>query len=323
MRRVFDPRLLVPLGLAALFLCFPSRSAAGAASGLRLAAELLIPSLFPVGVLSGCLLRMGPERAAERLAGRAVRRCFGVSGAGALPLVLGLLGGYPLGTLLVCSMYREGRLSGEDARRLSGLCNHAGPAFLLGVAGTVLGALRLGAALIGVQLLSALLTGLLLRRPPAGGQAAPPPPSGQRGFLDALLQSIRETALSMVALTGTLCFFHAGLACLEGLLPLSALPPALRACITGFLELSGGISALAGLSARTSFSLAALLVGWGGCCVHLQAASALRSAGLPVAPYLRAKLLHGALCLLLAAGFLFASRLLGNSALSFLFLTQS
>ena len=64
--RIADLRLLLPLGGIALFLIFSSRAAEGALSGLRLAAEVLIPSLFPVGVLSGCLLRMGPE---ERIRG--------------------------------------------------------------------------------------------------------------------------------------------------------------------------------------------------------------------------------------------------------------
>lgn len=293
-------RFLLPLGLAVLLLLFPAKASAGAVSGLGLAAGVLVPSLFPVGVLFGCLLRMGPERAAERLAGRVVRRWFGVPGAGAVPLCLGLLGGYPLGVLLVCSMYRAGSLSRRDALRLSTLCNNAGPAFLLGVAGTALGDLRLGVGLAVIQLLSVLLAGLLLGEPDMGGGTPPPLPAGETGFVDALLQSIRETALSMVTLAGTLCLFHAGLACLEAVLPLSALPPLLRALAKGSLELTGGISALVGIPAKAAFPLAALLIGWGGLCVHLQAAGLLRAVGLPVGLYLRGKALQGAICLLLA-----------------------
>lgn len=305
MRRVSDLRLLLPLGGLVLLLLLPARAAAGAAAGLKLAAGVLIPSLFPVGVLAGCLLRMEPENAAERLAGRAVRAVFGVSGTGAVPLILGLLGGFPLGARLVASLYRDGRLSRAEAERLSGLCNNAGPAFLLGVVGTVLGELRLGAALAGIQLLSVLLTGLLLREPGQVIQAAPKRGGKVPGPGDALLSSLRDTALSMVFLTGTVIFFQAGLACLEALLPLASLPPLSRALLAGSLELSGGVSALLGLPAETAFPAAALLVGWGGCCVHLQAAEALRAAGLPVKPYLRVKLLQGAICLLLSAAYVF------------------
>ena len=303
MRRAFELRLLLPLGFALLFLLFPARTAAGAVSGLELAGKLLIPSLFPVGALSGCLVRMGPEQSAQRLAGRAVRAWLGVSGTGAVPLLLGLLGGYPLGALLVSSLYREGRLSRSEALRLSGLCNNAGPAFLLGVAGTVLGERRLGAALILAQLLSVLLTGLLFRESAPAGRTVSVLPVRETGFADALLISIRETASNMVVLAGTVCFFQAGLACLEALLPLASLPPLPRALLAGSLELSGGVSELRGLSPQTAFPAAALLVGWGGCCVHLQAAGALRAAKLPIGPYLRSKLLQGAICVILGALF--------------------
>ena len=303
MGRVSRLRLLLPLGGVVLFLLFPARAAAGAASGLRLAAGVLIPSLFPVGVLAGALVRLAPEGAAGPWPGRVFQALFGGSEAGAAPLVLGLLGGYPLGANLVCSLYREGRLSEAEARRLSGLCNNAGPAFLLGVVGTVLGELRLGAALAGIQLLSVLLTGLLLREPWPVIQAAPKQGGKVPGPGDALLSSLRDTALSMVFLTGTVVFFQAGLACLEALLPLASLPPFPRALLAGSLELSGGVNALRGLSARTAFPAASLLIGWGGCCVHLQAAGALRAAKLPIGPYLRSKLLQGAICLILGALF--------------------
>ena len=300
MGRIADLRLLLPLAGIGLFLLFPARAAAGAAAGLRLAGEVLIPSLFPIGVLSGCLLRMGPEATAERLAGRAVRRLFGLPGTGALPLILGLLGGFPLGARLVASLYREGRLSRAEALRLSALCNNAGPAFLLGVAGSALGDLRLGAALMVVQLVSVLLTGLLLREPGSAARRAPAQPAEKPGFGDALLRSIGDTAGAMLTLTGTVTFFCAAQACLEGALPTDRRPPLVRAAASGLLEVSGGIAALRGLAPESTFPLAAGLIGWGGCCVHLQAAEALRAAGLPVGPYLRGKLLQAAICLLLA-----------------------
>ena len=86
------------------------------------------------------------------------------------------------------------------------------------------------------------------------------------------------------------------------------LPPPVRAAVSGALEVSGGVAALRGLAPETAFPIAAYLIGWGGCCVHLQAAEALRAAGLPIGPYLRGKLLQGAICLLLAVLFLAAAR---------------
>ena len=42
-------------------------------------------------------------------------------------------------------------------------------------------------------------------------------------------------------------------------------------------------------------AIAAFLLGWGGLCVHCQTAALLEGSGLPLAPYLRAKALQGAI----------------------------
>lgn len=300
MRRMSRLWLLLPMIGIVMFLLYPAPAASGAGSGLHLAAEVLIPSLFPVGVLSGCLVRMGPEPVAERLAGPVVRSLFGLPGAAAVPLILGLLGGFPLGSQLVCTMYREGKLTRSDAERLSVLCNNAGPGFLIGVAGSVLGDVRLGIALLVVQVLSVLLVGFLLRKPIVTRYSAFSRQNEPTSFADALLKSIKDTSGSMLTLTGTLCFFHAALACLTAVLPFDRLPSLLQTTVTGVLELSGGIAGLRGTDAEQAFPIAALLIGWGGVCVYLQAASAFCGVGLSIRNYLFGKLIQSLICFLLA-----------------------
>ena len=292
-------RLLLPLGGIALFLCRPEAARAGAREGLTLCAAVLIPSLYPVSVLSGCLLRMADGRGTERLAGRWMRALFGLPAAAALPLALGLLGGFPLGARLAAEACRAGALTREEAARLSGLCNNAGPAFLLGAAGTMLGSPVLGGALLGIQLLSALLTGLLLRRP--GEAAAGEVPAAQGQSLWACLPvCIGQSAEAMLRLTGAVVFFRAFTACLGSLLSPERLPRLWQAALTGLLEVSAGIRQLAWLPPALALPAAAGLICWGGLCVHLQAAEALSAAAVPVKPYLRAKALQGGLGLLLS-----------------------
>lgn len=82
-------------------------------------------------------------------------------------------------------------------------------------------------------------------------------------------------------------------ACLPALLP-NRLAEAL-AC--GALELSSGILLLSGPGAEAA---CALLMGWGGLCVHFQAMSLWQTAGLRPHGYFSAKLLHGLLSAVLA-----------------------
>lgn len=290
-------RFFAPLLGVVLFLCFPAEAASGVRDGLRQVGTRLIPALFPIQVSAACLVRMEPTANADRFKPQGSFRLPGLPGRFALPILLGLLGGYPLGAQLTATFCRKRVLTRMEAIRLSAVCNNAGPAFLIGVLGGILRDPVLGAALFLIHFISLLLVGFLLRPMPE------PSPSraarGQRpnkcGFFQILPEAIGDCALSMLRLAGSVVFFRSVWACVEAVLPISFLPPVLRAGLSGFLELAGGSELLRELPTSSAFPLAAFLSGWGGLCVHLQAALFFRSEGLPMQRYLLGKLLHGIL----------------------------
>lgn len=299
MKRFSFRRFILPFSGIILFLVFPGQSAAGVRSGLLLCAQVLLPSLFPIGVLAGCLVRMDAGSCVPGFLRAWMRSRFDLPGDSALPFFLGLLGGFPLGAQLSSDLYENGRIPEKSAKRLSALCNQAGPAFLLGAVSAALGSPKWGVFFFLVQLLSALLTGVLLKKPtePIVRRAAVH--HNRASFSAVLPASIRSTAFNMLVLTGSVCFFQAVTACLFSILPVSSFPPVLRAVIAGFLELSGGISLLRGFDPIVTLPLAAFLINWGGVSVHLQAAAAFHESGLSADDYLIRKLIQAFLALLL------------------------
>lgn len=295
MKRFNRMRFLAPLSGVILFLCFPADAAAGVRDGLRLVGTRLIPALFPIQVLAGCLVRMMPGAEADRSKAHDARRLWGLPGRCVLPILLGLLGGYPLGAQLIAALCRKRVLTRAEAVRLSAVCNNAGPAFLIGVIGGILRDPLRGAALYLIHLISLLLVGLILRPMPdrAPSRASLGRTPETLGFIQVLPEAIGDSALSMLRLAGSVAFFRAVWFGLKAVLPLSALPPGLRAGLSGFLELAGGSELLRELPVSAAFPLSAFLSGWGGLCVHLQAALFFRAEGLPMRRYLRGKLLHG------------------------------
>jgi len=292
---------LILFGLA-LFLLFPEPTQAGGRAGLALCGSVLIPSLFPVSVLAGCLIQIHTAGSASRLAERGMRTLFGLPGAAALPLLLGLLGGFPLGAQLAASAYGAGTLTKHDAARLAGLSNQAGPAFLLGAAGTILGSPGVGMTLFCIQLASAVLTGILFRASrKASPQIQKSPESSVASRAAILPKCIADSALAMLRLTGAVVFFQAVLSCLAAALPFSALPPVIQAACSGVLELTGGLAALRGIRLTVLLPLSAGMIGWSGLCVHLQAAQALSGQNIPVHPYLKYKTLQAGISCILAA----------------------
>ena len=310
-RRKSFLRLLPPLGGAALFLALPQAAREGVLAGLRLSGTVLAPALFPVSVLAGCLLQMGGFGGGGRV-WRRFARGLGLPMAGGTPLLLGLLGGFPLGAQLTAQACESGTLSRQEAPRLAGLSCSAGPAFLLGTLGGLFGSQGFGAVLLGLQLVSVVVTALLTRgRGPASAEPPPLERGPQAAFWTCLPEAIGRSAGAMVRLTGAVCFFQAATRCAGALVSPALLPTPVQAALAGALELTGGMELLSGCDPWEALPLAAALVGWGGLCVHLQAAQALSAAGLPLRPYLRIKALQSAVCLVLGVFFLFFKKTVG------------
>ena len=131
-------RILACLCLGGLLVWFLADAGAvrdSVAEALALCARSVVPSLFPFLVASSALLALGfGELAAPWLAGL-MEPLFRVPGAGSAALVLGLVGGYPIGAKTAADLYRENLVSREEAERLLAFCNNSNPVFLISVLG--------------------------------------------------------------------------------------------------------------------------------------------------------------------------------------------
>ena len=287
--------LIAALLVGLLFHAQTARAAVTEA--LSLCAGVLIPALFPFCVGMNLFLSLA-EQLGTRLSS-VMKRLFRLPGAAAVALLAGLLGGYPLGAAMTARLSQQGALSRQEAVTLSCFSNNAGPAFVLGaVGGAVFGAAQVGLWLYLLHVFSALMVGLLLRKRQSSVSDARPQISG--ASLRALPQAISAAAGTMLNVCAAVVFSSVLLALLCEVLPVGRLPDAGLALFKGAIELTNGCMALSALPFRRAFPLAALMLGWGGLCVHLQALSMLSEAKLPISPYLRAKLLQALLSYLLA-----------------------
>lgn len=308
-------RLAVLAAISALAaLVFASNEVvASCRAGLRLCAELILPSLFPFFVVSMLLASLGFPDALGRRVAPLARKLFGVSGAGATALILGLSGGYPLGAAYLAELERRGEIDARETERLLVFCNNSGPAFLLGaVGGAVFHSAAAGLLLYVCHALAALVAGLL-----CGGDGASSPQKAAKPlpFSRALAEAVRQAVTSLLSVCGfVVCFsILTGLldawgvipalsSFLSSRLPLSA--QAARAMLVGFFELGNGIGAMRQLPATPgNLALAAALVGWGGLSVHCQTLAVLAESGAKSAPHTAGRLLSAVFGSLFAWGF--------------------
>lgn len=175
------PALLSFFAILALILdAGTAVSAAG--RGLQLCLETVVPSLFPFLVAARLFTGSGAAQWCARVLGPVMGPAFGLPSNGAAAVVLGLLGGYPVGAQTAASLYGSGQLTRKEAEQLLAFCSNAGPAFIFGMVGGLFGSGKIAAVLFAIHIISAVLTGLAFRTrgrqvPAATGRAVHPPPS--------------------------------------------------------------------------------------------------------------------------------------------------
>lgn len=292
---------LMLCGLLVWFLAAAPEIRAAAAEALALCAGSVIPALFPFLVLSTLLVSLGfGEWLSPYLAGL-MTPLFRQPGLSSGALVLGLVGGYPIGARTAAEIYRRRLLTEDEARRLLTFCNNSNPVFLISVLGAgVFGSVRTGVWLWLIHLLSALLVGLLFRGGGGGNPARVPaaPAPAAVSFPAAFVGAVGSAAGAMVSICGFVTFFYVLAK------PLSALGSYWAPALVGLVELFSLTPLLP--PDRLGFILAAGISGWGGLSVLAQTAAVLDGTGLPLTPCLLGKALQGLFSALLAgllAGF--------------------
>lgn len=297
------PGIGLAIMIPAALLIWPDRARESVIHGLSLCVNVLIPSLFPFSAASGVLIRMGAAQWLETPLRPVMRLLFRLPGRCAAPLMMGFLGGYPLGAQSLSSLYQNKQISKRDAVSLSAFCNNAGPAFILGALGSgVFHSVKYGVLLLSIHILSAILTGMIFSSGSAAAEhSRGPGPEPGMSFASALPGAISDASFAMLRITGMVVFFSVVLGQLSILLPVSQLSQSVVCLIYGILELSGGISGLSACDPMTAIPISAALLGWGGLCVHFQAAERLLAVGLPMKKYWAGKTVQAAVSFILGS----------------------
>ena len=258
--------------------------------GIQLCINSLLPVLLPFSILIKIIC--------NKLVGQKIR-CLQTlerltetpDGAGAI-LLLGSIGGYPLGAQCVDDAYRNGAIQKSAARRMLAYCSNAGPAFIFGILGPLLGSLGVSVLLLLIHIISAILVSIFLPR--RGHEVCCM--TETKGLS---ITNILENAIKSI---GIICCWVVLFRILSGFLEkwvLWFLPESISVLIIGFLELSNGCLLISKIGdAGSRFIISACILGFGGLCVLLQTLSCTKSCG--IGWYFPGKLMHGSISFILA-----------------------
>ena len=294
-RRTFSASFTV-ISCTAVFLLslfLSDRISHSVKSALSLCANVIIPSVFPFIVMSDFLYAYTSFSSMEKI-GDAFERIFKINRVGLYPFVLGLLCGFPLGVKCASELYRDGKLSRDEAERIIGFSNNTGPAFLVSGIGLGLrGSVKDGFLLYFVMVFSALIVGFIfsighIPRKVNGNYLV------SKSF--SFTSSIKNAGINTLNVCSYLTFF----ACIVGMLRSTIGENLLYLFLIPFLEVGSATSILSKTKLLTpglSLALSSFAVGFSGLSVHLQALSFIADTDLSVKRYFLMKLLQGALSL--------------------------
>ena len=109
----------------------PDLLAKSAANGLYLWYHSVLPTLLPFGILSGIILRTGMYDAILERISPFLKGIYPLRPPLFYPLIAGYLFGFPLGSKLCADLYDLGKISKNEAIRVSCISNNFGPAFVV------------------------------------------------------------------------------------------------------------------------------------------------------------------------------------------------
>lgn len=263
---------------------------AGAKAGIELCLGTVVPSLLPFFILSMMLTSALLGRSPRFL--RPLGRFCGMPMGSESLLIVGLLGGYPVGAQNISYARSAGQLTDDDARHLLSFCSNAGPAFLFGMAAAQFSQRWMGWVLWGIHILSALLTARLFRRR-AESEATLTP-----GTPLSLPMALERALRVMASVCGWVVLFRVVIAFLERWF-LWLLPETGQVLVSGLLELSNGCLMLGNVeNTGLRMVLCSVFLAFGGVCVTMQTVSV--TAGMKRGSYFKGKLCQTVLTFLLA-----------------------
>lgn len=288
--------LLLCMGAALLY---ARETEDGIARGIAICTQTLIPSLFPFLFLSSFLVRSGACTAAGPWVSHITQALFRLPGSCAGVILMGLLGGYPVGIGMTEELMQRGELAPSQAQRLVLFCVDAGPAFTIAAVGTgMMGSAHTGVLLYVSGAVSVLAMGVMMRFLPERRpvQAQPGNPAAPLPLADAMTTAVSSAVKAMVNICAWVLLFCAA----GNLIHLIPMPDAWYNTVAYVLEISSGCVAAAH---RAPPAVLSAMLSFSGLCVICQLTPGARRCGVPLWQLFLSRIiaaaLSGAICALL------------------------
>ncbi|MCR4564145.1 MAG: hypothetical protein K5755_05875 [Clostridiales bacterium] len=270
----------------------PAVVSRGIKNGLVTVGGVLLPSLFPFMTLACFIENSGISKAVGKLLSPFTRFFFRLPEEASATILMSFIGGFPVGAKMTDSLYRDGKITSFQAKRMYLFCVNPGPAFAVSAVGSgMLCSTKAGVIIFCSLTLSSLLIGAF-----SGIILSPEPPKREKTKLAceeqtvfySFIKSASEATTSMLCVCSYVLLFSA---LCEGVGTLG-FSEKINCLLFSVLEVTNGVKSACGL-----FPLPVItaIIGFGGLCVHFQIINGAVECNMKIRYFLVSRLLNALL----------------------------
>lgn len=266
-------------------------------AGLYQWAVKMVPTLFPFMMISSIMVYSGADLELGRMLSIPLKRVYRYSVYGLYAVFMGFFCGFPMGAKVVCELYEKQKLSKEEAISLLGFCNNIGPAYFLGIIIPMIHACGYQNTLpflFGMYGIPAIYGIFLSRRfkkadiSQTSYQITQPAEPGERLSLsNCLKKACVENTQSLIILGGYITFTN-----VFRIFPdFFSLSDNIKCVLSSFLEIMSGVQTVYTCALRPEQKILWIMTAlcFSGISCFMQTGSFLEKANLPLAVYIRNK----------------------------------
>lgn len=297
----FAPALALAAALAYFFISKPDVVSLSVQDSLNLCAKAVIPSLFPFMVLASFIVEFSIAKFFGKLIRPVTSALFNLPGEAGIVVLMGLIGGFPVGPKMTADLYKKKALTKEQAQALCLFTINAGPAFVIGTIGfSMLGNIKYGTLLYISMVFASLFTGIFvcmkLPKPDKNKSTDSGSSNEAISFGDALCNAVNSGTASILNICAFIVVFSS---IISGISSLIQNIDILK-YISAALEVTQGLRAISENTAISStlLPIMAAMLSFCGLCVHAQVHNSLRTVELPYTKFILSRLACSALSFL-------------------------
>lgn len=248
--------LILLLSLALILVVFSSDARTGAAQGLALAQNTIIPSLMPLLIIFYIIIKSSARDVLAKALGFISTGLFNLPKATFPAIFFGMVGGYPTGALLTNELLLNGDIDKKQARRLLRFNMCGGCGFIITAVGSVtFNSVKIGLVLFFANLLAAITVGFILSFTEKRMSTDFYSYSNEIAITDALVGATGSSVSAVLNMTAYIILFSA----FNKIIPIPQM-------LTPLVEITNGICK----GADIPLPQISAFLAFGGFCIHFQ-----------------------------------------------------